>query len=131
MTAAHCFFDNYGEQLDATTYTIRVGATDYNSTDAKKYKLESFVLHPNYVHTLHGATPFDLAVLTLKEPIEFNSRISPICLDSVGAKVGETVIAAGWGLVKSVPCVGIHEEGHTTILHQGRMRIVSSEQYGR
>ena len=63
-------------------------------------------------------------MLTLENPIEFNERVAPICMDSTGVKLGEIVIVAGWGSITSEDCYGDGPVGDTTILHQGHMHVV-------
>ena len=123
LTAAHCTFAWIDTQklpisLDAKYLTIVAGVSDYISSDLMKFEVESYVRHSKF--TTNDGT-YDVAVLTLKKPIEFNERMMPICLDSVGAEVGAIAVAAGWGSVKSSDCY----EGESTYqLHQGQMRIV-------
>ena len=62
-----------------------------------------------------------MGVVTLEEPIEFNERVAPICLDLVGTRVGQKATIAGWGVMTSEACYTV---GETTILHQGHVRLI-------
>ncbi|XP_011858546.1 PREDICTED: serine protease gd-like [Vollenhovia emeryi] len=62
-------------------------------------KVASYVIHPDYVHYLKADS--DLAVVTLKNVVEFTPLIRPICLWSGSSKledvVSRTGYVVGWG----------------------------------
>ncbi|XP_012542534.2 serine protease gd isoform X2 [Monomorium pharaonis] len=51
---------------------------DAGEDGAINRKVASYMIHPDYVHA--ASADSDLAILVLKEPIEFSSLIKPICL---------------------------------------------------
>ena len=122
LTAVHCINHNVKKM------SVTVGASDFESPEAKRYKVKKAVAHPNYLHK-HHRRMFDVAVLTLEEPIHFNNRIMPICLDSVGAESGEIAVVAGWGNVLFTKESSYFDpKGMTTVMHQGKMQIVGKEE---
>ncbi|XP_011858497.1 PREDICTED: serine protease gd-like [Vollenhovia emeryi] len=62
-------------------------------------KVASYVIHPDYIHYLKADS--DLAVVTLKNIVEFTPLIRPICLWSGSSKledvVSRTGYVVGWG----------------------------------
>ena len=120
LPAAHCI------EPGVQKYTAIVGAKDSTSANAKRYKVKTAFVHPKYNAKI---ITFDVAVLTLEEPIHSNNRIMPICLDSVGAESGEIAVVAGWGNVLFTKESSYYDpQGMTTVMHQGKMQIVGKEE---
>lgn len=66
-----------------------------------RYHIADIELHPRWVNS-STFDDFDMALITLDRPIEFNERVRPICLPEVNGEVpfyGQRVIVAGWGRV--------------------------------
>lgn len=98
---------------DPTKVIVFLG--DHNRTDSTenqsiKIKVSTFTIHPNYNNPRKHEN--DVAILTLKHPIEFAINILPICLPSTPLNynfVNATV--AGWGSIntgitnKVSPCI--------------------------
>ncbi len=104
MTAAHCLLDK-GEQdtrLPEHSYFI-VGKHNLESIYEKDYKvlqISKFMIHPNWrENTLYYDADIAVAILVL--PIQFNSRIKPICLypyaENSNDISGLTGVVAGYG----------------------------------
>lgn len=95
LTAAHCTEPFTKEELN-----VRVGST-YHQQGGTLYQVEEIIQHELYDK---GSSDFDLSILKLKEPIEFNKSAQPINLIDAGEEleVGTNCIASGWGLTKNV-----------------------------
>lgn len=49
-----------------------------------------------------GTDDYDMALLEIKERVNFTSRVSPICLQQVGEPfINRTVTVAGWGSLQN------------------------------
>ncbi|XP_014232030.2 chymotrypsin-2-like [Trichogramma pretiosum] len=102
LTAAHCLD---GEE-PATTH-VAVGTHELGSPDKVEYQAEAF-----FVHQCHlGGDDFnikekglnDIALIRLKEDIEFNEKVKPIGLPPAAdyqSPEGTTAILTGWGRIK-------------------------------
>ena len=92
MTAAHCLY-----QLSPDDVKIVAGdhvTTSMQESERVYYPL-TFLPHEEYDHgTLHN----DIALIELKEEIQYNDTISPVCLPTTPAPTGGISTATGWGL---------------------------------
>ena len=86
LTAAHCMFDNYGEQVELYFYEAWVGLLNARKQeDVFKQELRKIALHPNYTNhpKKASANVHDLAVLTI-DPVN-TQKYLPVCLPTNNA----------------------------------------------
>ncbi|KAK6185186.1 hypothetical protein SNE40_007474 [Patella caerulea] len=104
LTAGHCIGTN-----TASDITVFGGEHDYNVIDTNEERKEvaAVDVHPGYVELASGGVENDVAVLTLKEPFNFddNPCTQPICLPNAGdgslLEAGTQCVVAGWGTTSS------------------------------
>ena len=93
LTAAHCY-DGF------INFDITVGDHDkYNADGEVTHEVCRVAYHPKFDEK--AAYDYDFAVVTLKEPVAFNSKVAPACLadnSMTGDKlVGKKAVVSGWG----------------------------------
>jgi len=101
ITAAHCFFDQDGNQVDfANTISMVIGehdirtANDPNDGKRKNLEIEELIIHENYDYKTQKN---DMALLKLKENLDV-SVYMPACLPAKGKDwTGQTGWVYGWG----------------------------------
>ena len=93
ITAAHCF-----SSVNPLTY-VDVGSVFMN--EGKRYKIESTILHEKYIHRKdkqgHQIIENDIALIKLKDEIEFSDTVQPIPLARQFTDGGEKAVVSGWG----------------------------------
>ena len=89
------------------SWLVRLGDVELNS-DKDDFtvvvkSIETIQIHPKYVN---GQSNFDVAVLKLKEKVNFTTAISPVCLpsaalseDGIDKHAGRLVRLIGWGFL--------------------------------
>ena len=101
ITAAHCV-EEQNQVIAAETITVGVGSSDEYAglfgSGGEEYNVEEVISHSNY-----GWNGNDIALLKMKEPIQFNDNVQPISIicsaqvsDGV-QNVGEMATVTGWG----------------------------------
>lgn len=119
LTAAHCTYDT-------VKFNLYFGIQDYmDSNEPHRVKMTSFErrTHPGY--SKKSRHQYDIGLIQLPKPIEFNQYISPICLptyaDQVNRFVGASVMIAGWGRTSD-------NNGDNTLLHYARgVKVISNK----
>ena len=97
ITAAHCV-EEAGQIISTDCLTVSVGSSSPFASSGDEYEVEEIISHPNY-----GWNGNDIALLRMKQPIEFNDDTQPIsiiCSDQVSAgaqDVGVMSTITGWG----------------------------------
>lgn len=101
ITAAHCVEEG-NQVIDASNITVGVGSSNSYAglfgSGGDEYEVQEVISHSNY-----GWNGNDIALLRLKEPIEFNDNVQPIsiiCSEQVDAgaqDVGVITTITGWG----------------------------------
>ena len=74
---------------------LQVVAGDHNLTDDKGdfYAVSSILVHPEFDSS---SKDYDVAILTLRDPITFSATVAPICLPSLPQTcVGPICVPAG------------------------------------
>lgn len=116
MTAAHCV--DFIKPAILKNYQVILGSHDLNtpSVHERTVDMEQIIVHENW----NAATVTnDIALIKLRTPIQFNSKISPICLpfnDIVGNMDEENALTMGYGSVK-------YAGFRTTTLHEVYLRV--------
>ncbi|KAK2580271.1 hypothetical protein KPH14_012519 [Odynerus spinipes] len=104
ITAAHCMkLDEV--TLPASTMLVSLGRyrlREWREPGSVNREVEEYRLHPNYKGDYKDQTAdSDLAVLILREPVEFSPFIKPVCLWSGSTDlrdiVGFSGYVVGWG----------------------------------
>ena len=101
LTAAHCVEEG-NQVISAENITVGVGSSNEYAglfgAGGDEYDVAEVISHSNY-----GWNGNDIALLRLKEPIEFDNNVQPIsliCSEQVSAgaqNVGVTTTITGWG----------------------------------
>ncbi|XP_029163174.1 serine protease gd-like isoform X2 [Nylanderia fulva] len=102
ITAAHCFKLDAQTNIPPSAMVVSLGRyrlRDFHEAGSVNKEIERYTIHPNYLHQETGDS--DLAILVLRNPVEFSPRIRPACiwngpidLQSAVNKIGYVV---GWG----------------------------------
>ncbi|XP_070204002.1 transmembrane protease serine 9-like isoform X2 [Littorina saxatilis] len=99
ITAAHCVdhLPRFGEFLNTTGIEVIAGkhmtGTSSRYTGEQRVNVSGGMLYPDYSSYLDN----DIAVLRLARPLEFNSRVSALCLPEPSSQLPEQCTIAGWG----------------------------------
>ncbi|KAL7307291.1 hypothetical protein TKK_0000485 [Trichogramma kaykai] len=98
LTAAHCVHGWGGEQKLIEYSTIRVGSLS-SLSGGKIYEVEDFVVHPSWKKSQTLPYYADVALMKLKEDIEFSETIQPAKLPEENDELpdGSTLTVLGWG----------------------------------
>ncbi|TMW46184.1 hypothetical protein DOY81_008736 [Sarcophaga bullata] len=99
LSAGHCFKIN---SLAANRLVVYIGhhnLEDFSEQGFVTREIENLIVHPQYNPNLLADA--DLAVLHLREPVQFSNFIRPICLwtesTDISYLVGKSGVVAGWG----------------------------------
>ncbi|GFY55938.1 serine protease 42 [Trichonephila inaurata madagascariensis] len=104
LTAAHCLVTKEQMERKPKDIIIKLGLTDIkNQSSLQEFEVEKIHIHPLFPR-ITDILDYDIALLKLKRPIQFNALVRPICLPprelpekSTLYKAGENAIATGWG----------------------------------
>nr|CAH7743417.1 unnamed protein product [Callosobruchus chinensis] len=90
LTAAHCVSDTEKENL-----TVRVGSS-YRNRGGQVYKTANIFGHPKF-----DMLYYDIAILELSEPLEYDDGVQSIALPSPDTSFKDGTIGkvTGWGLL--------------------------------
>lgn len=96
VTAAHC-------EITTGSYKVVLGEhiLSKKSGNEKTVEIAKVITHPQYDYQTNR---YDLAVIKLKECVEYGDYIQPICLpDKIkdNSLTGKELIASGWGSTQS------------------------------
>ncbi|XP_033299819.1 proclotting enzyme-like isoform X1 [Bombus bifarius] len=101
ITAAHCLQMNK-VNLPAGSFLVSLGRyrlRDWREKGSENREIIEYKVHPDFI--AGGNADADLAILMLRERVEFNSMIKPICLWSGSSLllnvVGKVGYVVGWG----------------------------------
>nr|AQM58418.1 venom s1 protease 48 [Pristhesancus plagipennis] len=98
ITAGHCL-----ERKAPTDYGIFVGHHNYEQEKIKRHvnllEPQQFFIHEKYDY--YGVLKYDIAVVLMKEPIQFSSIVGPACLPKEKIPLeGERLKVLGWGRIR-------------------------------
>ncbi len=121
LTAAHCFFDEFGNRaLEAHDVRVVLGVDDLSQA-ADELQISNIILHSDYVST-NPASPNDIALL------ELSNSVSQPRMKIYGekAKAGTESVVVGWGALQYDPFSkgGFDYQGK---LHEVTVPIVSND----
>lgn len=89
LSVAHCFDD-----VNPRILKIRVGAVESSSNRGSIHKVQKLITHEKYVR---GDSTFDLALLRLKEPFDYNDKVNPIKPRNGTVTTNTTIRVSGFG----------------------------------
>lgn len=89
------YFFSYGRIRD-----VQVDSLEIDADRAKFHQVKSQIIHPGFNDKL---SENDIAILVLDTPIEFNSSIQPIPLETEFVDSGVPTVIPGWGLIREYP----------------------------
>ncbi|XP_071561325.1 chymotrypsin-1-like [Temnothorax nylanderi] len=95
LTAAHCV-----EAVYPPYRNFKVATGSIDSMGGELHTVKTIVVHPEYFGKVLGeedAWKNDIAVITLKSPIEYNKYQSPIALTTYKPSAEQTATLSGWG----------------------------------
>ncbi|XP_076802594.1 uncharacterized protein LOC143446719 [Clavelina lepadiformis] len=114
VTAAHCLnrqsVPSETPDLDAGFYKIYVGRyVGWKQKYGKQVQVFDGRQDIDYMEQHHNFTPgvnrgvigFDIALIRLRKPIQFNQYVQPACIPLESAKENELLWATGWGITKN------------------------------
>nr|XP_055070930.1 transmembrane protease serine 3 [Misgurnus anguillicaudatus]XP_055070931.1 transmembrane protease serine 3 [Misgurnus anguillicaudatus] len=92
LTAAHCV---YGFAFPSS-WTVNVGLIEQPLNKANSIAVEKIIYHSRY---RPKGLDYDIALLKLEQPLDFNGFVEPICLPNFGEQFedGKMCWISGWG----------------------------------
>ncbi|XP_011705966.1 PREDICTED: chymotrypsin-1-like [Wasmannia auropunctata] len=96
LTAGHCvalLVQNPSLKQQATVVT----GTTYLNSGGQHYEIKNVWYHDNYNPRALGRGPYDLGLIELTGPIQFDEKTQPIKLPTKDVKKGDSVTIAAWG----------------------------------
>ncbi|XP_066592848.1 serine protease gd-like [Prorops nasuta] len=102
ITAAHCLKLANGIDVPASAMLISLGRyrlRDWREKGSVNREVRTYYFHPDYKH--RGSADSDLAIIVLRESVEFSRMIQPLCLwngsPDLQPVVGKSGYVVGWG----------------------------------
>lgn len=104
---------------------------EYNLNGVEGYEqnmtIDKIIKHPKY-DALHNHD-YDVAMVKLKNPIQYNSHVRPVCLAKAEFDIGTNCFISGWGYTEEggeIPQVGMND-GETMssfwVLENGAVKL--------
>ncbi|KAK1903050.1 Transmembrane protease serine 3 [Dissostichus eleginoides] len=108
LTAAHCV---YGF-ADPSMWAVHVGLTEQPVHGAQSLSVEQIIYHARY---RPKGLDYDIALMKLATPLDFNGFVEPICLPNHGEEFEEGTMCwiSGWGATE--------DEGETSVVLRSAM----------
>lgn len=116
VTAAHCVS---GKEFYVRSFKIRVGEHNRNYREGTEADMdvERILVHERWsMNNLNN----DIALIKLRNPIQFNDYVQPVCLPENDVTIGTKCYITGWGKT-------FHPGDMTSILQQTDLSIVSKD----
>lgn len=129
LTAAHCINNGHSGKY----YQVVVGMHDKNVYDnvRKSYSVRGVNIHTKFNGEEGQISGDDIALVHLKDPIEFNDYVQPACLpDQVAADAsdlyapGTRAVISGWGKTESRPIGDKRPLESPDVLHAAAVPLV-------
>lgn len=116
LTAAHCY-DGY------INFDMVLGDHHKYDPDGETvHKVCRVAYHPKYDEAT--AFDYDFAVVTLKDPVDFNSKVAPACLADASMTgenlAGKKAVVSGWGSLDETG-------GHPDVLHKVEVPVITNK----
>jgi len=113
VTAAHCVYRSEGRPY---SFKVRTGEHDTRRREGGEvdHQVVRVIRHRSYNPR---NLDYDIAILKLARPIQYNKYVQPVCLASSSISSGGNCYITGWGKTR-------HPGSMTTVLQQGKMPIV-------
>ncbi|XP_008203154.1 trypsin [Nasonia vitripennis] len=96
LTAAHCVKDIM--EAPYTEFTVVTGSTTSSGNNGHVHTIETTHVHEGFLGTQKSAFKNDIAIITLKEPIDENQK--KIDLPSKDSSLEDKAVVSGWGIEK-------------------------------
>ncbi|XP_003689752.1 trypsin-7-like [Apis florea] len=95
VTAAHCV-----QSFFVRSVSIKVGTSDLTDTNATVINAAEIIIHERYERK---SSDFDIALIKLRKPLVYNSRVEPILLAPIADHymAGSKAVVTGWGALRS------------------------------
>lgn len=101
MTAAHCLFDAFGNQVRPSSIRVVAGITDLrNDIPDEESIVTNIVVHPRYEHDTERVISFDIALLELGASLD-QPAVTLFAEESENF-VGTLGFIAGWGAIQYI-----------------------------
>ncbi|GAB0099245.1 Serine protease gd [Sergentomyia squamirostris] len=104
VSAAHCFTITKSSSYQASDVIVFVGKHDLRRLQedgATISEVSDLNVHPDFLKDPRGSFDADIAVLILKESVQYSTYIQPACLWNLPTDedyfVGKTGVVVGWG----------------------------------
>jgi secreted trypsin-like serine protease len=127
LTAAHCFFDSFGNPTPIEEVQVIVGLRDMNNlTPAMVHQVRRIVLHPLYDN---AGVAHDIALLALETPVNDPRMFVPPALpalDELLATPGTPAIVSGWGSLIGYGSGEQVEPQFPAVLHYVELPLVAN-----
>uniref|UniRef100_A0ABD2WKE8 Peptidase S1 domain-containing protein n=1 Tax=Trichogramma kaykai TaxID=54128 RepID=A0ABD2WKE8_9HYME len=134
LTAAHCIYRlNDKEPLPPRFASVRVGSLS-KSCGGKIYPVEEIKLNPfwnKFENTAYSAYG-DIALIKLKEDIEYNEKVQPVILPTgknYSVPIGSTVTVLSYGLSKYATREMLEGESYeiNDVLRSSKMQVYNNQ----
>lgn len=83
---------------DPDNTDVLVG-TNSLSTGGTRYRIKHFIIHENYDDKVYA---YDIGLLRINGPIEFNARVQPVTLSPAEVPSGSILVVSGWGQLSKI-----------------------------
>jgi len=123
-TAAHCV-----HRAKLNKISVHLGEFDTKDEqpeplESETYKVEHIIIHPDFRYMLTQPDRYDVALLQLDRPVQYQENIIPICLPPADIPLqGKTGVVAGWGKTDNS-----YGKTGTNILHKVEVPIINNEE---
>lgn len=125
LTAAHCLLSERVSEDGTPRFlkpsVVRLGEVDFERVDESQafdYKVEAIQVHEGYALP---ARYNDIAIITVKDKVEFTSALRPYCLPKEPLQLdGRVCTVSGWGRTPGGTV--------STVLHELNVEIVSQSE---
>lgn len=125
ITVCHCVIDDVGQKIPNIEFKLLLGSSDLKSLtgDENVRNVEKVIPHPDY--EFDKVLKQDIAMLKIKENVQFSSSISPICMfgsvTPIENHVHEKLLILGFGASE-------HDREPSRYLNFGTMSIISRQE---
>ncbi|XP_003368893.1 putative ovochymase-2, partial [Trichinella spiralis] len=131
LTAAHCLYANE-TLIDKSNITVVLGVHNRLIKESNQMvrKVADVKIHSSF--SLDMLT-YDIAILLLNEPVEFNDYVRPVCIPSkttYNERLLYNCIVSGWGRTAAIKYVSENAE-LSSVLQQATVPIMSDKECSR